>query len=399
MEFMKDCKLQNKLDEYTSRVEQRKSHVTDENKAKQYLIIPFFTDVLGWDYKDPSQFVPEFPPELGKPGECVDYALIDNQGKAVIFVEAKGPQIQLEDVFDQLSRYVSLQSTVRFGVITNGLQYLWYQRDKKNNYLIGEPFLKYDPSNPTSHDARILRAFENSEFRPESAYDILRDIEFETRLHQFLKRSLTNPSDNFVRWLVKELKDKPFALNLPRVSPQNVASFQELVARVFSRLMFETQGKSSKFEIDEKKIPEDKPKIQPPPAEASETCQLKNGKILNRYKTKRRAYWFENHGFIECEDAQSTFLQLLSCFANKYPLGPDEFINRLCGTFAAFNVDRRSTKFHQKEFIGRKIWVRHYRNNVKKNVVSHVANWFNPPYIEGQNYGLWLPEGKPKKGQ
>lgn len=395
---MEGDQLHKKLEEYASQVSKRQSSVTDEDKAKLYLIMPFFSDVLGWDCNDPHQFVPEFSPALAKAGECVDYALIDLNGNAVIFIEAKGPGIRLDNQFKQLNRYVCLQPTVRFGVITNGCEYLWYNGDNRSNYLKPKSFLKFDALNPHPNDAKFLSAFVKKDFHSDQAQQKLREVLFETQLLNWMEKNRKDPSDRFVKFLVNELKNSPFQLDLPQINQQNIGNYRQRVVSFFNQFNRDRQIDTAEQRPGgDEQYSKGTKSVQLTDANQLLECRLKSGETLNITLTNRRAYWFEHPGYIGCKDSQSTFLTLLSLFASSYPLGSDRFVARLCENFGAFSLDQHSTRFNRTEIGGQELWVTHCRNEVKKNVIFKVAKWFNPPLVEGQNYGLWLPEGKPKK--
>ena len=67
---------------------QRIKFLDTEEATKTSLVLPFIK-LLGYDYHDPTEVIPEFTADLGtKRGEKVDYALI-HSGNPAILVECK----------------------------------------------------------------------------------------------------------------------------------------------------------------------------------------------------------------------------------------------------------------------------------------------------------------------
>lgn len=63
--------------------------VLTEEATKNAFIMPFISNVLGYDVFDPSEVVPEFVADVGvKKGEKVDYAIFKD-GVVQILIECK----------------------------------------------------------------------------------------------------------------------------------------------------------------------------------------------------------------------------------------------------------------------------------------------------------------------
>lgn len=76
------------VDRLATQVKKRAEHINNEETTKQALIIPFL-QILGYDVFDPLEVKSEYLADFGKKkSEKVDYAIFDN-GKPIIFIEAK----------------------------------------------------------------------------------------------------------------------------------------------------------------------------------------------------------------------------------------------------------------------------------------------------------------------
>ena len=80
--------FEEKIKEFTGRVEKLRKSINTEEATKTSLIMPFFS-LLGYDVFNPYEFIPEYVADVGiKKGEKVDYAININN-KPTILIEAK----------------------------------------------------------------------------------------------------------------------------------------------------------------------------------------------------------------------------------------------------------------------------------------------------------------------
>jgi len=82
---------------------------------------------------------------MNKMSRRPDILIHDKQGKPVMIVECKAPEVNItQDTFDQVARYNSVLS-VQYLVVTNGLQHFCCQMDyQRNTYRFLEDIPEYD---------------------------------------------------------------------------------------------------------------------------------------------------------------------------------------------------------------------------------------------------------------
>ena len=123
----------------------RKSEAAHGNEAntREYLIKPFLA-ALGYDTAEPNDVAAEFTADFVKHSERVDYAL-KKDGKPIILIEFKAASVVLsrKDTA-QLQRYINSKLDVRFGMLTNGIEYQFYTDLDKTNVMDDQPFLIVD---------------------------------------------------------------------------------------------------------------------------------------------------------------------------------------------------------------------------------------------------------------
>lgn len=100
--------VQHKIMALAIDINRYKSIIRTEEATKTACIEPFFR-LLGWDFSNPLQVIPEFTADFGvKAGERVDYCMKDEDTVCLI-VECKSIDVKLsEKHISQLYRYFSV---------------------------------------------------------------------------------------------------------------------------------------------------------------------------------------------------------------------------------------------------------------------------------------------------
>ena len=117
-----------------------------EANTSQFLVMPFF-EALEFSVHNPNHVEPEFTADVGIQRERVDFAL-KQDGSPVILVEVKYDGATLDNQHAaQLRRYFSTKLDLRFGILTNGLQYRFFSDLERPNVMDDDPFLLLDLQN------------------------------------------------------------------------------------------------------------------------------------------------------------------------------------------------------------------------------------------------------------
>ena len=103
--------------------------------STRYILIDPILNALGWELSNPSECVVENVTEGGKP----DYTLLDEEGEAVIVIEAKriDGYTRYSGYNEQLGRYADSYPAIDVAVITNG-QYWDIYYKKENGKVVPE---------------------------------------------------------------------------------------------------------------------------------------------------------------------------------------------------------------------------------------------------------------------
>lgn len=176
----------------------------DEENTKNALILPFFDEVLGHETRNPFEFQAEQRADSRVKGnEKVDYSIIV-EGEPKVIIEAKRFNKLLSEDFGQLARYFSVEPTIRYGILTNGMDYYFFTDTEHANIMDKEPFYRLNIENVSDEDLDFLK-----HFTKESVFggdDALREYIAKGKLNNYLKGLFEQPTDAFVEFIKQHSK-------------------------------------------------------------------------------------------------------------------------------------------------------------------------------------------------
>ena len=216
--------LMDELRKISEQVAPQRSLMKTEAATKNASVEPFI-HALGYDTSNLAEVEPEYTADAKTSGsEKVDYA-IKQAGKPVIFIEAKSAdKVLSENHWKQLYNYYGA-GDVRFGILTNGVEYRFYADLKKLNIMDKQPFLTIDMLNLDEKLVNELEGFTKSGFDPErilqSAYGL--------SVQKLLEKEYQNPSPEFVRYFAKQV--------LGSARQADIDKFRQAVGRAFQQFV------------------------------------------------------------------------------------------------------------------------------------------------------------------
>ncbi|HPR94117.1 MAG: type I restriction endonuclease [Syntrophomonadaceae bacterium] len=189
--------------EFSARVESLKGQVQTEEATKTALIMPFF-QLLGYDIFNPSEFVPEYIADVGiKKGEKIDYAIFIN-GNLSILLEAKSAAEDLNKHGSQLFRYFATLPA-RFGILTNGIEYRFYTDLDTPNIMDERPFLAFNLLDIKDALMPEIKKFERNNFNRDNILTSAAELKYTQEIKKELGAEFQTPSDDFIRFLLKDI--------------------------------------------------------------------------------------------------------------------------------------------------------------------------------------------------
>jgi predicted type IV restriction endonuclease len=261
--------LIDKLAELASRIQRQKETVLTEQAAKTAFVLPFL-QALGYDVFDPSEVIPELTADHGvKKGEKVDYAIKQND-KVIILIECKTVGADLEAKHaGQLFRYFSV-TDARFGVLTDGIRYLFFSDLEKENRMDDRPFFEFNLFQFGESQVEELKKFTKTSFNLETIISTASNLKYHKALLAEIKTEFESPSEELVKLLTKRVYNGIF-------TQQVREQFTDLTQRAMRDYVRERINERLKSALDtDKVIPIDP---LPIPEELMQTEQLENGGI------------------------------------------------------------------------------------------------------------------------
>lgn len=194
---------------------------TSERATIQVSVLPLI-GALGYNTQDLSEVYPEYA-ILNM--DAVDYAVLRNDVPDM-FVEAKSAGNKLQNKeWKQLFQYFNAEIGLRFGILTNGVEYRFYTDLKAENIMDKEPFLVIDMLNLDERLVAELEGLTKSGFDPERVVDGAR----KRVLARLLNQEMNNPSDEIARYFAKQVHSG-------RLTEANVQRYRRLLQDAWREL-------------------------------------------------------------------------------------------------------------------------------------------------------------------
>jgi predicted type IV restriction endonuclease len=175
-----------------------------EEAIKTSVVLPLI-QALGFDPFNLDEVTPEFVADIGtKKGEKIDFALKIGDRVAML-VEAKPIGMALgANQISQLFRYFGVKD-VKIALLTNGRE-LWFFSDfEAQNRMDQTPFFKFDLQQYDAAQLDDLSRFQRENFNLDAIRETAINIKYANAAAAFLKRQLSNPDDEFVKLVGREI--------------------------------------------------------------------------------------------------------------------------------------------------------------------------------------------------
>ena len=200
-----------------------------EANTSRYLVEPF-CQALGYDPNEPEDMEPEFTADVGIQREKVDYALKRN-GKPIVLVEVKYAGAALDDQFAaQLRRYFSTKLDVRFGILTNGVEFRFFSDLEKPNVMDDEPFMTLNMRDLNDTLADELAIFSKSEFDVDRALSAARTLKYKGKIDRILNETFNPLSDEIIEMFIRRAYSGRYTKAIR-------AEFKPLVVRAWKQFL------------------------------------------------------------------------------------------------------------------------------------------------------------------
>ena len=215
-----------------------KEKLLTEEATKNALIMPFIQS-LGYDVFNPLEVVPEMDCDITKKkGEKIDYAIMKD-GEAVLVIECKHWQQQLDNHKTQLTRYFT-STNAKFGLLTNGIEYRFYTDNDKPNLMDETPFLVFNIETFKDNELKNLENFTKENFNIDSIKSSASEMKYMAELKKGIKNLFEDPDSDIVKIFAKPVYNGKFTES---VLSQFVDLFKRAAASYINDIISERLNK------------------------------------------------------------------------------------------------------------------------------------------------------------
>jgi hypothetical protein len=189
------------------KIKANRSSLVTEEASKTALVLPFLSNVLGYDVFDPNEVIPEFTADTGtKKGEKVDYAIVQD-GAVQILIECKkyGDVLSLKHA-SQLYRYFSV-TNARIAILTNGANYQFFTDLDAPNKMDERPFLELNLEDIDDHILPEIEKLTKSSFDVDSVISAAGELKYLSQIKKVIAKQLKEPEDEFVKFFASRTYD------------------------------------------------------------------------------------------------------------------------------------------------------------------------------------------------
>jgi len=207
---------------------QKQRHLMQHNEDATILVsIQPFIRALGYDTQNLAEVFPQYNADAKSTGgERVDFAIF-RDAKPIIFIEAKAANISLsESNWKQLYNYFNAEVGLRFGILTNGIEYRFYTDLQVRNIMDKQPFMTLDMLNLDERLVAKLESFTKASFDPQRIIDGAQS----QVLMQLLQREMKRPSDEFVKHFARQVHSG-------RLSESDIRRYARLIKQAWRGML------------------------------------------------------------------------------------------------------------------------------------------------------------------
>lgn len=186
------------------KIEKFRANTQTEEATKAFFIAPFLK-LLDYDVTSPEDVIPEYTADFGDSCNKVDYALLDTAGQVSVLVECKHLSEKLPNHIAQLKKYYAACPSVKFAVLTNGCDYMFFADTEQIHVMDNTPFLSFSISGITDADIACLQKFDKSKFNAAELAAIAEKAKYDGQIKALIARQLSKPDDDFARYIISTL--------------------------------------------------------------------------------------------------------------------------------------------------------------------------------------------------
>ncbi|WP_425402655.1 type I restriction endonuclease [Haloglycomyces albus] len=332
------------MESLSEKIKTQAGSVTTEEAAKNAFIMPFISNVLGYDVFNPNEVIPEFTADVGlKKGEKIDYAIVRDDDVQILIECKKSNQALTLENASQLYRYFSV-TQARIAVLTNGIEYQFYTDLDSPNRMDSKPFLVLDLSDIDETLLPELKKLTKEFFDLNSVINAAEELKYLGQIKKLLATQFNEPSDDWIRFFTTPVYDGSFT---QKVKEQ----FRPLVRKAATQFLNEQVNDRLKAALEPRgEDPSTSPAENAEPESSYDENDTDNGIVttteeLNGYQIVRAVVCSEVAiNRITYRDAKSYFAILLDD-NNRKTIARLHFNSKSRKNIGTFDEDKNETRY------------------------------------------------------
>jgi len=189
---------------------------TNEAQTRMYLIEPLL-EILGYSRIDDRDMLTEFNAGWGRKNDKADIGLIQRGKTPEIIIECKKYGKKLTDKeASQLNNYFLNTKGAKFGVLTNGIEWLFYTNyeSTKNPILFHTPYMVLDFENITNDLINNFSKYHKNADCLKEVYEEAQEFFFSSVFQNALSSELAEPSDLLIKAIFNRMAGKQLSEQL-----------------------------------------------------------------------------------------------------------------------------------------------------------------------------------------
>ncbi|MFT4201588.1 type I restriction endonuclease [Gordonia sp. (in: high G+C Gram-positive bacteria)] len=260
------------------KIQSTRDSIDTEEGTKNAFIMPFISNVLGYDVFDPTEVVPEYTADVAtKRGEKVDYAIFhDDNLQLLIECKPIGSTLDLRHA-GQLFRYFSVTSA-RIAILTNGQQYQVFTDSELPNRMDEKPFLVFDLLDLDRSLLPEIQKLSKDSFDLDSVINAAQELKYVGGIRRMIADEVKDPSDDWVRYFVTRIYEG-------KATQKVIDQFRPLVAKALTQYLGGQVNERLKVALGddataESDSPQAKQPTAPPSAQAEEPAHAPDSDVV-----------------------------------------------------------------------------------------------------------------------
>nr|WP_258438078.1 hypothetical protein [Helicobacter sp. 11-8110] len=182
-------------------------------------------------------------------------------------MEAKNHTENLNNHNNQLVRYFNTDSSIKFAILTNGIEYRFFTDIEQPNLMDKAPFLVVNLEKLKPRDINNLKQFIYTNLNLDEILDIAIKKKYYRGIQEIFKSEIEDPSNEFTSFFAKQLTEK-------RMTTAVLEEFKGYISKSFKEIINDlAYEKITSIKNNLQSINDDEQEVQEEEAKEIKNCK------------------------------------------------------------------------------------------------------------------------------